>query len=68
VLAVKDLVALLAARRLVLLAEEGDVPLEALVAASAGDMRLGVAVCLAAEEEMRVSRSHCVASGTLSIL
>jgi len=66
VLAVKDLVALLAARRFVLLAEEGDVPLEALVAASAGDMRLGVAVCLAAEES--VCRSHCVASGTLSIL
>lgn len=43
-LAVKDLVALLAARRFVLLAEEGDVPLEALVAASAGDMRLGTTV------------------------
>jgi len=61
VLAVKDLVALLAARRFVLLAEEGDVPPEALVAATAIDGRLVVAVCLAAEEEMRVSRRHCVA-------
>lgn len=53
VLAVEDLMAPLAAGRVVLLAELGDEQLEALVAAAARNVRLCVAARLAAEEEVR---------------
>ena len=53
VLAVEDLAAGLAARGIVRLAELRDVHLEALVAAAAEDVCLGIAVVLAAEEDVR---------------